>query len=157
MVIAFIGKPHRIDDRGSQVVKALKEIGFEHYYQAEEKGWVLYLEGATDLAILKAFAEQLNHPAKDALERPFVHYVANQPRQARHHFHALREAKGDLTGFALYDRLDSALENDSYLSQEMWRRREIENYICQRSTLLAFAEAEGREQQGDLFAANWRS
>ncbi|WP_083931131.1 AAA family ATPase [Solimonas variicoloris] len=45
IVIAFVGKPHRIDDRGSQVTKALKEIGFEHYYQAEETGWVLYLEG----------------------------------------------------------------------------------------------------------------
>lgn len=30
-VIAFVGRPHRIDDRGSQVLKALKEIGFEHY------------------------------------------------------------------------------------------------------------------------------
>ena len=32
IVIAFVGSPHRIDDRGSQVLKALKEIGFEHYY-----------------------------------------------------------------------------------------------------------------------------
>ena len=50
-VIAFVGKPHRIDDRGSQVLKALRDIGFEQYYQAEETGWVLYLENATDLAI----------------------------------------------------------------------------------------------------------
>lgn len=49
VVIAFVGQPHRIDDRGSQVLKALKEIGFEHYYLAEEVGWVLYLEGSTDL------------------------------------------------------------------------------------------------------------
>ena len=28
IVIAFVGKPHRIDDRGKQVRKALKEIGF---------------------------------------------------------------------------------------------------------------------------------
>jgi hypothetical protein len=56
MVIAFVGKPHRIDDRGSQVLKALRDIGFEHYYLAEETGWVLYLEGSTDLAMLRAFA-----------------------------------------------------------------------------------------------------
>lgn len=54
IVIAFVGKPHRIDDRGSQVLKALKEIGFDQYYLAEQKGWVLYLEGSTDLAILRA-------------------------------------------------------------------------------------------------------
>ena len=52
VVIAFVGKPHRMDDRGQQVVKSLKEIGFEQYYQAEQTGWVLYLEGSTDLAIL---------------------------------------------------------------------------------------------------------
>ena len=51
VLIAFVGKPHRLDNRGSQVAKALKDIGFEHYVQAEKTGWVLYLEGATDLAI----------------------------------------------------------------------------------------------------------
>ena len=40
IVIAFVGKPHRIDDRGSQVLKSLKEIGYDQYYQAETNGWV---------------------------------------------------------------------------------------------------------------------
>jgi hypothetical protein len=35
-VVAFVGKPHTISDRGSQVLKALREIGFEDYYQAEQ-------------------------------------------------------------------------------------------------------------------------
>ncbi|MBI4601538.1 MAG: AAA family ATPase [Planctomycetes bacterium] len=157
-VVAFIGKPHRIDDRRSQVLKALKEIGFEHYVQAEETGWVLYLEGSTDLAILRAFAKELEHPARTALARPFVHYVANQPAQARHHFHGLREAKPNLVGLAIYDRLDAGLQPDPNLAQEeMWGRREIENYLCQRSTILAFAEAQGRGQYGDLFAPGWRA
>lgn len=39
MVVAFVGSPHRIDDRGSQVLKALKEIGFDQYYQSEQTGW----------------------------------------------------------------------------------------------------------------------
>ncbi len=156
-VVAFIGKPHRIDDRGSQVLKALKEIGFEHYVQAEETGWVLYLEGSTDLAILRAFADLLDHPARTALERPFVHYVGNQPGHARHHFYGLREAKADFVGLALFDRLDFALQADPNFSQEMWQRREIENYLCHRATLLAFAEARGRDEQGDLFAAPRRA
>ena len=62
VVIAFVGAPHRIDDRASQVLKALREIGFDHYYQAEQTGWVLYLEGSTDLAILTGFADTLRHP-----------------------------------------------------------------------------------------------
>jgi energy-coupling factor transporter ATP-binding protein EcfA2 len=155
-VIAFVGRPHRIDDRGSQVLKALKQIGFEHYLQAEQVGWVLYLEGSTDLAILRAFAEKLNHPVRKLLERPFVHYVGNQPRKAQDHFYGLREAKPDLVGVALYDRLEQSPPNDLNLTHLVWRRREIENYLCQRSTLLAFAETQGREQAGDLFVASWR-
>jgi hypothetical protein len=50
VVIAFVGKPHRMDDRGQQVVKALTDIGFDHYYQADLKGWVSYLEGSTATA-----------------------------------------------------------------------------------------------------------
>ncbi len=157
MVVAFVGKPHRIDDRGTQVLKALEEIGFEHYYQAEATGWVLYLEGSTDLAILQAFAERLKHPARAALEQPFVHYVGNQPRKARDHFFGVREGKPDLVGCAIFDRLDAELQSDGGLSERMWRRREIENYLCQTDALLAFAEASGREQHGDLFAATWRT
>jgi energy-coupling factor transporter ATP-binding protein EcfA2 len=81
LVVAFVGKPHRIDDRGTQVLKALKEIGFDEYLKAEQTGWVLYVEGATDLAILRSFAEKLEHPARAFLERPFFHYVANQPAE----------------------------------------------------------------------------
>jgi ABC-type taurine transport system ATPase subunit len=155
-VVAFVGKPHRIDDRGSQLMKALKEIGFEHYVQAEETGWVLYLEGSTDLAILVAFAELLDHPAKAALERPFVHYIGNQPPKAQAHFYGVREARPSLLGVAIYDRLDGSIPPDPNLVQMAWRRREIESYLCQEATLLRWAEAQGREQVGALFAASWR-
>jgi len=117
ILIAFVGKPHRIDDRGTQVAKALKEIGFEHYLQAEERGWVLYLEGSTDLAILLAFAKKLDHPAKEILESPYVHYVANQPRKAQEHFYGVREAQPDLIGIAIYDRLDREPPSDPNLIQ----------------------------------------
>ena len=66
----FSVAPHRIDDRGSQLLKSLKSIGFEQYYQAEQEGWVLYLEGSTDLAILQAFAEKLGHPAPGYIKAP---------------------------------------------------------------------------------------
>jgi ABC-type lipoprotein export system ATPase subunit len=150
IVIAFVGQPHRIDDRGSQVRKALTEVGFEQYYQAEQTGWVLYLEGATDLAILRAFARTLGHPAADCLERPFVYYVGtNVPQKARDHFHALREAKRDLLGIAVFDRLDKELQAGAGLEEHMWERREIENYLAQEDVLLAYARG---EQAQDLFS-----
>ncbi len=153
VVIAFVGKPHRIDDRGSQVLKSLKEIGYDQYYQAETNGWVLYMEGSTDLAILKAFAKILNHPVQEHLDKPFVHYVLNQPSRARDHFHGLREAKPDLVGMAIYDHLDQELSDDNYLKQRMWKKREIENYLCDRNVLIRWAGSKAKD--GPLFSTSW--
>ena len=141
VVVAFVGNPHRIDDRGSQVSKALKEIGFEHYYLAEQKGWVIYLEGSTDLAILQAFAQILEHPARSDLQRPFVHYVANQPRKAQAHFYGVREAKEDLKGVGIFDRLDSLPESAIGLELRCLQRREIENYLIDPGVLRRYAES----------------
>lgn len=150
VVVAFVGKPHRIDDRGSQVLKSLRSIGFEQYYQAEQVGWVLYLEGSTDLAVLQAFAARLHHPAQALLEQPFVHYVANQPSKARDHFFGLREAKPDLVGVAVFDSIAQELHAEGPLSEVAWRQREIENYLCYPETLLEYAnEVDG--EPGPLF------
>jgi hypothetical protein len=155
IVVAFVGRPHRIDDRGSQVLKSLRAIGFDQYYQAEQTGWVLYLEGSTDLAILRAFARTLGHPAQEILEQPFVHYVANQPSKARDHFFGLREAKGDLAGIAIFDSIPQALNEHGPLYELKWSQREIENYLCFAETLLAFADRiEG--DAGPLFAPGLR-
>ncbi len=148
VVIAFVGKPHRIDNRGSQVAKSLKEIGFDHYYQAEQTGWILYLEGSTDLANLQAAAETLRHSAVDALAHPFVVYVGNNPKQAQRHFWGLREARPGLLGIAIFDRLDRDLPDDFSTIGMTWSRREIENYFCDEEVLLAYAEY---DQPDNLF------
>ncbi len=146
MVIAFVGPPHRIDDRGSQVRKALTEIGFEDYYQAEQTGWVLYLEGPTDLAILQAFARRLGHAeALHTLERPFVRYVGNQPTSVQKHYHGLKEALPDLRAAALFDRLESDPSSIDQVEWLLWKRREIENYLCSDATLEQYARASVEE------------
>ncbi|MBI4443498.1 MAG: AAA family ATPase [Acidobacteria bacterium] len=154
VVIAFVGKPHRIDDRGSQVLKALREIGFEHYYQAQQTGWVVYLEGSSDLAILRAFAENLQYQeASSVLERPFVHYVGNQPSEIRKHFHGLREAEPQLRGIAIFDRLGQDNPADLGARTLVWQRREIENYLCYPEVLEAYAAAEPQQESaGPLFS-----
>jgi len=155
VVVGFVGKPHRIDNRGSQVAKALKEIGFEDYYLAEETGWVLYLEGSTDLAILQGLARKLNHEdAQKALERPFVRYVGNQPAEVRKHFHGLREAVPSLEGIAIFDRLDQELPQDLGAEGMTWQRKEIENYFCYPETLEAYARGTAiQAAPGPLFSA----
>ncbi len=154
LVIAFVGAPHRIGDGRSQVRKALAEIGFDQYYQAEQTGWILYLEGSTDLAILRAFAKRLgNERALRVLERPFVRYVGNQPQTAARHFHGLREALPNLKGVALLDRLDGGVPDNPFLNNLSWEKREIENYLCTKNTLEAYALATGTAAEpGPLFS-----
>jgi hypothetical protein len=156
VVVAFVGKPHRIDDRGNQVLKSLKDIGFEHYYQAEQTGWVLYLEGSTDLAILRTFAKLLGFvEAAEALDRPFVYYTHNQPASVRKHFWGLKEAVPNLQGVAIFDRLDASLPDDLGANGLMWKRREIENYLCHQETLEAYARAVVEEETpGPLFSSS---
>ena len=154
LVVAFVGQPHRLQGRTSQVHKSLSELGFEQYYQAQQTGWVLYLEGSTDLAILQAFARKLEHAAAvRALERPFVCYVSDQPRQVRRHFHGLREAVPHLQGVALFDRLGAEPPDIRPVKSLMWERREIENYFCTPSVLEAYAAQVPAEALGPLFEA----
>lgn len=152
VVMAFVGRPHRIDTRSrtSQVKKALESIRMADYYLAEQKGWMLYLEGSTDLEILRSLARRLGHRAAQCLHDsvPVIYLGTNKPQEARDHFHGLREAKPDLAGFALFDRLDKELHTDSALAERMWSRREIENYLVTPESLLNFVQQGFRE--GDL-------
>ena len=155
LVVAFVGRPHRLAEgnRGSQVSKALREIGFEQYYQAEQTGWVLYLEGSTDLSVMQALARRLGHDdAARALERPFVHYVANRPMAALRHFHGLKEAIAHLRGVALFDRLEQAPPDMRPVECLVWERREVENYLCSQAALESYATASAEaDVAGPLF------
>ena len=142
VVMAFVGKPHRIDTRSAHdhVRKALSKIRMADYYLAEQKGWMLYLEGSTDLAILRRIAQRMNHPAAAVLHDsvPVSYINTNVPNDARTHFYGLREAKPNLVGFALFDRLDKELHVGTQLVERMWAQREIENYLVTPASLQAF-------------------
>ena len=153
-VVAFVGRPHRVDDRGSQVLKALREIGFEHYVQAHETGWALYLGNAAELAVLRTLARRIGHAtAMEALRRPLVHYVAHQPAAARRHFLGLREALPEVRAVALFER-DAGGEEDLPLFHSLrWRRRQLANYVCSQASLEAYAAASGAaDELGPLFS-----
>ena len=148
VVVAFVGRPHRIDTRSrSQVKKALESIRMADYYLAEQNGWMLYLEGSTDLAILRGLAERLKHPAAAVLSSkvPAQYLDNNIPQGARDHFYGLREAKPDLVGFLLLDRIDKELQSGGQLVEKMWARREIENYLVTPESLRAYVQADLRE------------
>ena len=154
VVIAFIGKPHRINDRGTQLLKSLKDIGFEDYYLAEQKQWILYLEGSTDLAILQTFADVLDHAeAKKILECPFVRYVGNQIGDTKKHFYGIKEAISHVRAVAIFDNLKQTIDKENDFEIFQWTKREIENYLCDREVLMAYAkEVEHQATVGPLFS-----
>jgi hypothetical protein len=53
-----------------------------------------------------------------------------------------------LVGFALFDRLDKPLASNTPLTETIWQKREIENYLCMEFVLLAYAR---HDQPDDLF------
>ena len=140
-VISFLGTPHRVEGQGSQLRNLFNEIGFEDYIQAEQTGWVLYLEGPYDLSVLQEFARVLNHDAaQTALQGPFVHYTGNQLRKAEYHFYGLRGVLDELRGVALIHRIESNTSESDGLEYLTWKRRGIENYICSERSLESFAK-----------------
>ena len=139
-VIAFLGTPHRIEDRRSHPLESLRDIGFEDLIQAEQTRWVLYLKGPTDLSVLQEFARRLGHlEAQVALRQPFVHYFGNRQSESLYHFQRLKEFVKELRGVALFDRVEGNTIEGGSLEMITWKRREIENYFCSQSSLESFA------------------
>jgi ABC-type multidrug transport system ATPase subunit len=141
------------------IKNALKHYGADHYVKARERGYVLYVEGGTDVDILRAFAEQLEHPVADIWdERVNSFYVQdNYPAQTleadlerveggfgitpKEHFFALRELVPDLQGLAILDNDGQRHKpfDEGGLKQVYWRRYEAENYFVTPEVLSAYA------------------
>jgi hypothetical protein len=143
VLVAFLGSPHRVDTRSrqNQVKKALESIPMVDFYQAEQAGWLLYVEGSTDLAILRRLADRMGHPVHEFMDErvPVVYLSSNKPGDARNHFDAMREARPGIVAFALFDHLPNPateLGAVTDLHEYMWHRREIENYITTRTSLM---------------------
>jgi hypothetical protein len=139
-VVAFVGTPHPLR-QSDQLKKSLALLGYEQFLQAEIMGWVLYLEGSTDLEALRILAAKVHPNAAGVLERPFVCYVMNQAERARTHFFGLREAYPSLRGLALFDNSpDVTPQSGSPLRELKLVRRELENYFCSPTFLRRWVE-----------------
>ncbi|MCY3736251.1 MAG: ATP-binding protein [Gemmatimonadaceae bacterium] len=142
-----------------EIRNALKHYGADHYVRARQRGYVLYVEGGTDLDNLRALAERLGHRAADAWdERVNAFYVQDNFPGADmdselerveggfgltpdRHFYALRGMVPGLKGLAILDsdgrmRVDS---DEGGLRTAYWTRYEVENYYVTPRVLLSYA------------------
>jgi hypothetical protein len=138
---------------------SLKHFGAEHYVKARERGYVLYVEGGTDVDMLRALAERLQHPiAQHWDERINSFYVQNNfPSQEleaelerveggfgatpQQHFHGLRSLLPQLKGLAILDNDGHQRQNqvNDALQIIYWKRYEAENYFITPELLRHYA------------------
>jgi predicted ATPase len=158
----------------TDITNALKHFGTEHYVKARETGHVLYVEGSTDVDMLRAFADRLDHPVAAALDngaRLNVYYLQdNYPESettndrelerveggfglsAEKHFLGLKSILPDLRGLEIRDN-DGKHRSDggrNGLQRLVWKRYEPENYFITPELLLGFVLSKSPDQ--DLFA-----
>ena len=135
--------------RKQDIRNSLRHFGADHYVRARERGYVLYVEGGTDVDMLHALARHLRHPVAAVWdERINTFYVQNNyPLQdtdaelerveggfgitPRDHFNGLRGLLPNLHGLAILDNDGRSREerDDGTLKIRYWRRYETENYV----------------------------
>ena len=145
--------------RKPEIRNSLKHFGADHYIKARERGYVLYVEGGTDVDMLRALAERLNHPIAEVWdERINTFYVQNNYPDVsldselerveggfgvtpRVHFNGLNGLLPSLKGLAILDN-DGQNRNSSEegrLTLSYWRRYEAENYFVTPDVLRRYA------------------
>jgi energy-coupling factor transporter ATP-binding protein EcfA2 len=151
----------RADDLAKKhdILNSLKHFGADHYVKARERGYVLYVEGGTDVDMLRGLAERLQHPVAAIWdERINSFYVQNNyPLQdlgaelerveggfgltPREHFSGLRNLLPDLKGLAILDNDGQNRQDrdDGALQIRYWRRYEAENYFITPELLRDYA------------------
>ncbi|WP_396268416.1 ATP-dependent nuclease [Ideonella sp.] len=137
----------------------LTYFGAEHYVKARERGYVLYVEGGTDVDMLRGLSERLNHPVSKVWdERINSFYIQdNHPQQDTdselerveggfgqtplNHFNGLRNLLPDLKGLAILDNDGRDRQDRDYgtLRIRFWRRYEAENYFITPDLLRRYA------------------
>jgi ABC-type multidrug transport system ATPase subunit len=152
----------RADDLAAkkEIKNTLKHFGANHYLKALQRKYVLYVEGGTDVDMLRALAERLGHPvAKTWDERINSFYtqnnypIQNLPAELerveggfgitpKEHFFALRALIPDLRGLAIFDNDGRPREpfEQGGLQQVYWHLYEAENYFIAPDVLLAFCQ-----------------
>jgi predicted ATPase len=155
------GKPRRLNSAADvqKLRQAVAILQQSDLVQALEAPGILYLEGYTDLNLLREWAGILGHPLKDYLNRtPFWRGKQSPAREgatevlASDHFNALRLVNEQITGVWLVDAdgrqriLPSETPERQKLNRACWQRYETESYLVHPTALARFID---RQMGGD--------
>ena len=113
---------------------------------------ILYVEGRTDISILREWARVLGHRLYSFLEKPFWKPTVYETRdrdggiRAEKHYEVLKLVRQDTAGVELRDsdgktRKSRTLNNG--LERIFWKRYEIESYLVHPGAIVRFTESIG--------------
>lgn len=135
------------------LIDSLRVLSHTDIVQALKAPGVLYVEGHTDLEILRAWARVLNHPAYDVLTSRFFFWkptvAETRPGapgiKARDHYDALRLVADRLPALELVDgdanaEVQSTELTGRGLQRLRWPRYEIESYLVHPAVLARYVE-----------------
>ena len=150
-----LNEPKMVTDNEerSRLISSLRVLSNADVMQALGVRGILYVEDYTDINILRAWANTLNHHAERLLTnelmwKPVV-FQAQEGRpgiRARDHFEALQLVREDLPGLELLDGdahpgiPDTEIAGTG-LQRLRWRRYEIESYLMHPDALANFVQA----------------
>ncbi|GHU40824.1 ATPase AAA [Spirochaetia bacterium] len=156
------------------VRNALRTYGIEHYYKAKVHPRILYIEGSTDVEMIKSLAKHTKNEnaARILNDRLNAYYTQNvNPHDDlenmfeqiggsflnyKGHFNALKKFIPELKGFALFDSDNIKKEDilETELAVVYWKHYEAENYFISPKVLVDFAKIQLDSNAGSLFLQN---
>lgn len=153
-LMVMMGKPKLLSTvaERDQLANAMRILEQVDIVNAQEAPGVLYLEGYTDLNLLRTWAKILKHPTADFLNRrpfwkPQVWELRDEGQgiKAREHFEALKLVKENMTGVWLIDSdgkrrniQPSDTASAGVLNRIAWTRYETESYLIHPNSLARF-------------------
>lgn len=153
-LFAMFDGPRPIADNKERanLMRSLSILSNVDIMMAQDAPGILYVEGHTDIAILREWARILNHKAYDLLTiglfwKPTVweSRLGACGVQAREHYDALQLVKHGIPGLMLLDG-DCRVEvtetpiTGAGLQRTRWKRYEIESYLVHPAALRRFVE-----------------
>ena len=152
-LVLMMGTPRRLVDgiERNQLARAMGILDHTDVIAALDAPGVLYLEGHTDLNLLRAWANVLEHPLAGFLDRqPFWKPQVWELRdgadgiRAQDHYQALKLVRPELTGLWLVDgdgrgRVEASTEPGAgRMNRLRWERYESESYLVHPPALARF-------------------
>lgn len=150
----LLDQPRMLSDIGdrAKLIKALRYLSNTDIMLALKAPGVLYVEGHTDIDILREWAKILEHPlhamlSKDLFWKPKE--IQTRPDapgcRAKEHFEILKLVRDDIRGVELIDGDDHKGSQTSTFEQGKlqrlrWHRYEIESYLFHPTALARFIE-----------------